>query len=341
MSTFGPLLPFGQIEFGAADAETEATLEGGRFLSEVFHDPFNAIEKLKSGRFVVTGKKGTGKSEFVFNLVARNDPNQFVKILRFKNFEISAIAEELSEPKTDPSQQALWKWIMLCSILSMLSEDHSIELDSDTRHHLGLAIKRIQGFTSIDGWQVQEAARKTQGKIEISPFKSLAKGVRSSSFETRETRSSIFEMIPQFENLILDITQTNRDRENMFLLCIDDLDEDYSGTESQRSNLRNLLKVSKEYHTKFNFHGLRFIPIILIRHDILEPLNLGDANLHKAISNNTQKFNWFAYAESIDDRPDIQPLWSVLTERIRWSYLKHKKDGPTDLIDCNPCVIHV
>ena len=208
MSTFGPLLPFGQIEFGAADAETEATLEGGRFLSEVFHDPFNAIEKLKSGRFVVTGKKGTGKSEFVFNLVARNDPNQFVKILRFKNFEISAIAEELSEPKTDPSQQALWKWIMLCSILSMLSEDHSIELDSDTRHHLGLAIKRIQGFTSIDGWQVQEAARKTQGKIEISPFKSLAKGVRSSSFETRETRSSIFEMIPQFENLILDITQT-------------------------------------------------------------------------------------------------------------------------------------
>lgn len=316
------------LQFGLADAESESTLDGGEFLPKVFFDPFNTDLHLSQGKFVIAGKKGTGKSEFLYALKLNPKPNRFLKIIKFKDFELQGLIQDLNASNDEITQKAIWKWILLCNLLEQLASDLSIRALNSVNHDVGLAMKRISGYTSVDGLQIREQVRKTGGQVEISPFKGIAKAVKSTSFETRETAASLFALLPRFERLILDVIRSARDSKNSFLIGIDDLDEGFGGTGDQKDSIRTLLKVAKELHTTFNSEGLLYIPIILIRQDILNRLNIGDANLHKIISNNTQKFDWFSNSSMRSNYKT--PLLTMVSQRIKYSYQKAGLSIPVD-----------
>ena len=65
---------------GTPEAEGETTYNSKIKLGEIFGDYLNVFPELDSEKFIITGRKGAGKSaiaEFIF-YSASNDPNAFL-----------------------------------------------------------------------------------------------------------------------------------------------------------------------------------------------------------------------------------------------------------------------
>lgn len=326
------MLNLEDINFGACDSETEATLDSGSFLQSVYFDPFNTLRALESGRFIITGRKGTGKSGFAYQMLLNPAPERFVRILKYKHFELRALVEMADQTVNDSSRYALWKWILLCSLFEELCEDNSLQLDGDARKDLQQARKRIAEFVSLDGLRIEEVLRKTKGVINITAFKAVGTASRSSSFDTRETQANFFGLISRVENLLLDLFKKVRDRDNQFVLCIDDLDEGFDGSIEHKNNLVSLIKVAKELFTTFGTNGVKFYPVVLIRQDILESLNTVDGSFNKIISSNTLMYNWYRQSIASTD-PEKVPLKRLVNERILHAYATANMPAPSSPID--------
>lgn len=77
----------------------------------------------------------------------------------------------------------------------------------------------------------------------------------------------------------------------------------------------------------FGSKGIKFYPVILIRQDILDSLNLVDSSFNKIISSNTLRFNWYSQAQFHSD-PEKVPLKRMISERVRHAYKIQNKPCP-------------
>jgi hypothetical protein len=122
-----------------------------------------------------------------------------------------------------------------------------------------------------------------------------------------------------------------RDVANAYVVCIDDLDEGFDGSDEHKRNLVSLIKAAKDLFTEFGTCGVKFYPVILIRLDILESLNTIDSSFNKIISSNTLMYNWYRQSLAYLD-PEQIPLRRLIKQRIDHAYRMHSQTAPPDAV---------
>ena len=86
-------LSLDKINFGSIDAETEITIDNGRYFNRGYLDPFNCLDRVRNGEFIVHGRKGTGKSAFACYLQRKSSPNLFFHKLNYSMKDIEQIVQ--------------------------------------------------------------------------------------------------------------------------------------------------------------------------------------------------------------------------------------------------------
>lgn len=313
-------VPLSEINFGRVDAETEVTLEAGRYFDRVYQDPFQADSNIRSGKFIVHGRKGTGKSAIACYLQRSSSPNTFVQKLEYsmKDLEQIVQAPSISEPSASQSQ-ALWTWIFLCAMGKFLLEDQSINLPTNMREEFERFYKLNQGYCSPGSLELQKQIETEKLDIRITALNRLldAKGIVQ--VEHTQGRANFLKILNPLQQLLKDVfLSCKRDIANEYFILIDNLDTGYVGNHIQKNALLGILRAAKLLYSSFHEIGVRLFPVVLIRTDMLEDL-MSEADTNKLKVANGLRLNWYDHDTYLGDERRV-PLRNLISSRIKDSY---------------------
>lgn len=320
---------------GAAEAEGEAN-NTAITLSEVFEDFLDVVDQIDNEKFIITGRKGSGKSaigEYIYSYASSNF-NIFSTFIKKSDMDIEQIVQ-IGEQEGSPIQQELlFKWIILTQILKLVTENQNVSTFKEISD-LKKFITKNRGFIDIKNNEVKEVIRENGIGVNIEYLKRFYTAFFQKKVAIKESKADFFKLLPYLEEIVIRIL--SKDSSNSYILIFDDLDIGYiNKSEKSLSVLADLLRVAKYYNNEiFGRENLDSKILILLRNDIVKHLRF-NADSAKIFASYAVELNW--YEESYLLFEDKLKLKQFINKRIQKNFEKkgfdYMKDKPWEsLID--------
>jgi len=303
---------------GAAEAEGEAN-NTTITLSEVFEDFLDIINQINNEKFIITGRKGSGKSalgEYIYSL-ANSDANVFSTFVKKSDIDIEQIVQIGIDNGNAFQQELLFKWVILTHLLKLISENQKVTKYGEMKD-LKQFLSRNRGFIDIKKNEVKEVIKENGGLINIEYFKRFYTAQFSKKIAIKESKAEFYKLLPYLEESVLAILR--KDTDNNYILIFDDLDIGYSKSEKSLLVLCDLLRVAKYYNNEiFGRNELNSKIVILLRNDIVKHLRF-HADTAKIFASYSVELNW--YEEAYRPQEDSLKLKQFINKRIRINFQK-------------------
>lgn len=308
---------------GIPDGATEAQNEK---FQELFFDPNNKYEELMKNdeKFLIIGSKGTGKT-YLANYVLKKSPKtQTAELVDSSDFRIHKLSNVRNiKDLNEDIVYALCKWFLLNELSHTYLERHKkmkyIPLTGP--YKIRKFVERYENlniFKEVKKVEINSKEKNVSNEKDISNncsksavtnrFRngfSLSNGI-TVEFE----RKDFFELIKAYENKLFNSFSRCDD----ILLILDDLDEIEDGEDGLGTVLVKLINIAKEYNSKLKKEKKKVKLILLLRSDILDGLQIRNANLSKIKTSCSVELYWLS--NSMQEQYN-HPLMSMVLHKIK------------------------
>jgi len=267
------------LSLGAAEAEAEISDNSEINLVDVFEDYFDTLEGLQSVRFIVLGRKGTGKSalgKVLYSLAANNkgtEENFFCDFVRHNDIRLEQVVQITQDNASTAYSSFLYEWIILIKLIKLLIQNQSL-LNEKESEMLKKFLNKNSGFTSIDQQKAKEFLEKNSSNVDITYLKRFFKMTFKKDLTISKEKAPFHELLPDLKDTIVELLKKDKNsiNENEYLLIFDDLDIDFDlNSKDKLLALIALLRVTKDYNTEV-FGNLNAKIVLLLRDDIATEL---------------------------------------------------------------------
>ena len=157
-----------KIFLGATEAEAEALPDSRIQLSKVFKDYHDLIGSLSNEKFIIAGRKGSGKSAFAefISIMAQKEANIFCKFVRQSDVNLEQIVQIGKEHGHSIDRENLYKWLILSNILSLFSSNQAIANNKDY-NLLKQFLAKNSGYIDIRESEITEIVKKQGFELKI------------------------------------------------------------------------------------------------------------------------------------------------------------------------------
>ncbi len=270
--------------FGAVDADAD------RLLEKCFEDHEAYLDARAHKKFLVIGRKGSGKTAI------------YKKLLREKQFDRFSFGHDFSDypwalhdkqagagvPEEERYVQS-WRYLILMTLSKvLLNQDHSQPWSEGAND----ALAKLERFV-VDSYssrdpdiaQIFSPARQLRfkGSFEIPAFKITfgAEGVPMS-----ELPVIVQEVNRNLANAVIESLNPEFD----YFVCFDQLDLGFDNSSGYKSRLIGLLIAARDINVKARDAGKKLSVLVFLRDDIYQILNFEDKN--KLTENYTSRIEW-------------------------------------------------
>lgn len=312
-----PKVPIRDVFIGKVDVNDEIRLKN---FIELYYDKDSISETItRDSIFLVTGRKGTGKSYFANYLLKISEQNDklFCKVCDQDTYNREKISKIKSASVGKDQSTLLWKWIIYSQFTEMIIEKRKFKkyIPFTTTHKLYKVYKKINKRLDViykpKGKVIANASK--YGGIINSPDKIMGiSGENQSQSSTQYDVVEYYENIPLLEELLINSLK----HEKGFLLIFDDLDELDGATNKSieyNNSILGLIKTVKELNAKI--YDYEHKAIIMLRSDIIRSLMLHSANLNKHTAECNITLNWFEDKNKIN--PSEHPLIIMVLKKVK------------------------
>lgn len=299
-----------EVNFGYADAITEAERSPENF-SLSFFDPHEYLQELVQGtRFIVCGKKGDGKSAFGAKLRLMEETTNYKTYLRTLNNFNNLIFEKIQsyEKLGGNPYISFWKCVLMIETIKMLNK-HDPYIQEENYLQIFDALNR-KGFLDLD----------IDISMTISKLVESDTSFRIKYFFKQGKKKEYTEELKGSEQIYCAISNAIKTLylKNSYFLIIDGLDDILSSTEFKSEIITGLLRASNEINSYFMRQTLNLKIIILIRTDIMDICR--DPNLSKLKRDSAINLSW-----RVGENPFSSDLFLLVQKRFEVA-LKRKID---------------
>lgn len=299
--------------FGQPEAEAEFSIKG-QTLAEYFEDFLDVKSKIGEGRFIISGRKGVGKSavaQHFIDAASNPDNNLYATKISPKDIELSKLIQGL--PDIDIS--LLFEWSILTKLIKLL-----IDADlSDTAKHISDLKKfydRNSGVVNIANYKIEEMSLKTEVGIDL--FRTKFNGIMGKKIkDARLKNAPFYDFIPVLREILQEVLAYDIYKECTFLLEFDELDVDFK-VRTDSDKILKLIRVAREYNTNY-FKNSPFKLLVFIRDDIKDYISSSDKT--KLFSSYEYNIRWYDYDAHIRDEKEIL-LRKFINKRIKTNFEK-------------------
>lgn len=272
--------------------EAEAENINGRYegYSSLFKDFLNIEDSIKKGNFIISGRKGSGKTAYANWLVEQSKGSETLFCELFKGNELKL--EEIIQSNNMPELQyeALFEWIILVRLVKMI-------IDSETGTYLNQykALKEFYvknaGHIEIDKYVIEEVLKNQE--VNFAPLKQHFGFF--SGFKSKMVKAPFYQMITPLRGTVNQMLTMEIYSNRKFYVMFDDLDIGFS-LNSQRDckMLMNLVRVAKRYNTDYLVNTPAKV-LLFVRDDISDKLEGTDCDVNKIFSSYQFCINWYEY----------------------------------------------
>ena len=246
-----------QFSLGSPEAEGESTQNSTIKLSEVFEDYLQVLSELDHEKFIMIGRKGSGKSAYAQHIYSNSctqidNSDYFCKIIRTNTIDMEKIVQKFAVESSVNISSELFKWVIFTQMINLFL-DHKDFLSPDIHDNVNKFLKKNSGYVDIDKNEIVSVLKESESSVSIEYLKRFCakKGI---TVNIKEEKAPFYKIIPSLEIFIQTILKENLQRNLNFKYCIifDDLDIGFkvSSIENKES-LANLLRVAKYFNNDF------------------------------------------------------------------------------------------
>ncbi|WP_157889297.1 P-loop ATPase, Sll1717 family [Chromobacterium subtsugae] len=273
---------------GYPEAEAEAH-NNSQIPFTTLYTNINLIENLDDSRFILVGKKGTGKSAFAKYIESNNIANFFCKTLRKNDLDIDGIVSACGK---DFDYESVSRWVLSVQMLKLISNSQS--LDHKEQENIKKFLEINSGYVDFDKYSIKAISNQKDIKIDISPLKSILKIIGGEQKKLDQEKPSFLQVLPSLEELLSKILTEEKCREsqNSYLIILDDLDHGFNAKNSTHiANGYSLITAARNFNNEICREG-NAKTILLMRDDIIRRIESHEAGSAKAISSYAYKIKW-------------------------------------------------
>lgn len=309
---------------GSPEAEAETLHSSTIPLGKVFSDFLGVLPQLEREKFIILGRKGSGKTAIAeyLNAKASNDANIFCDFVRRADFARESVVQKGSD--VDPAARAslLFEWLILVKFARLCVQNNAI-VNESAMTHLDKFLTKNAGYVDLDKFEAREFIHGKEFDVDITHLKRFFTTRLKRSLQIKSQKATFYQLIPSLREAILSLmaSDTNTVQENEFVLFFDDLDIGFTTTdEGAVSSLVSLLRIVKDYNVnEFGKRGIQAKIIVLLRDDIAR-VAVDHADTAKVFSSYGIWLTWY-------DTHDVQAggemkslLRLFINRRIAYNY---------------------
>lgn len=287
-----------RIFLGAPEAEAEALPNSRMPLTVVYHDYSNLTYELSSEKFIVLGRKGSGKSAFAEYICysSKSEPNIFAKFIRKSEANLETIVQIGEENGHNIEVENLYTWLILVNILKLFSDNQSIKNNKEYVH-LEKFLSKNSGFVDIRKSEIKEIIETKGMEVSTEFLKRFFSAVMNKKFDIKQEKAQFYKLIPHLKEVLLKVLTSEEEIKNgnSYILFFDDLDVIADiNDERTKHSLLSLIRVSKEINNElFAKNGLDSKVVLLLRDDISKYLSSIASDSSKIFSSYSTLINWY------------------------------------------------
>lgn len=301
-----------KLFIGYNDGKKEAANQ--KNFQDYYFDNNGIIDKaLRADKYLVLGKKGTGKTLLgeVIKQRASTKGDWICDLISYKNFEFRKLITLQTDDSKPNEYSAIWKWLLLIKIAEMSKNDQLADFEAN---------QRIKKFFDCNF----NGLKLGMNKIIEETLKSKIKGNFLAKYfgasKSKENNKKIVEgsYLDYLDDLEETLIQALNPSKTKYTLILDELDDRFKDEDLYKSNIISLIKTVDELNLKFQEYEIDVKIMILLRSDIFYILN--DADLNKIEQDNALKINWGSSSDQ------SSPLIKMILQKIQQSIIHENPD---------------
>ena len=302
------------LYIGKPEAEAENGGPIGKRQS-FFEDFLDIDSQVKNGSFIISGRKGSGKSAYAGQLVAkaRKDENLYCELVKRNDFDLEEAVQTLS--KEEVKYEALFEWIILTRMVKLI-----IQSEIAKYHSLGRALEdfyhKNSGLVDIDQYVIAEVLSNQE--VNFAPLKKSF-GFFSRVFGTKSIKAPFYKMISPLREAVKDTLALPLFQNTQFYVLFDDLDVKFKlSREADRVMMMDLIRIVRRYNTEY-FADIPATILVFIRDDIADRLGGVDCDKNKIFSSYGYDINWYDHDMAQKDENNVL-LRQLINKRLRVAF---------------------
>lgn len=277
---------------GIPEAEAEATTAFIK-LDSLFVDYLDILKQLNNEKFIVLGRKGTGKSAIGEHILymAKNEANLFCDFIKKNDIDIEKIVQIGKEEGLNIERGLLYKWIILTKFVALFAENQSLATMKGMKY-LSDFIKNNRGFINIKNYEVKEIIQQYGLSVNIKNFKRYLSFFGNANKQYKFEKAEFYKLIPDLERVVINILKFDSD--NQYVLMFDDLDIGLNlNNQESVDTLTELIRTIKYYNNDvFARNSIESKIIVFLRTDIQKHL-IYSADMPKIFSSYATELRWY------------------------------------------------
>ena len=311
--------PLTELEnFGAIDADND------NFLYDCFedHEAFSDLQSFK--KFLVIGRKGSGKTAIFKKLLMTKESNFFCFGHTFSDYPWYYHDKQarVGIPDHDKYTHS-WKYLILLTLSKViLNQDKSLPYDESSMRHM-LKIENFvldtYGTRDPDVTQIFTPSKKLKLKPTFEfDFSILKAGISPDSVPMTELPT----IVQEVNQTLVESVLTCLNPVNRYFICFDQLDLGFDPENPQyASRLIGLLLACRDLNIEAKQKNKKLIVCIFLRNDIYDDLHFEDKN--KLTENYLSMIEWDTpraqkTLKGLMEKRFNKLLGSGLSENVKW-----------------------
>ena len=304
------------FSLGKPEAEAEFNQsQNSPSLKTIFDDTNGVIDAIASGKFIIIGRKGAGKSAIVgyINLnAAPVDEDVYCRIIRpFDNIGNSHLVNELGKDACE----ILYQWSIISKLIEMILETKRAKYTKEISA-LEKFYKKYNTLFDLNHFLKDDAEIKT--KISVNVLLSVFSGAFSRERSSKQTENQPFyTFIPGLNNVIGSIMKMDEFRDIELIVLFDDLDINFDlANDNDRSKILALIRVAKDLNNDINLYGKVRI-LLFLRDDVQRKLSGQATDTSKIFGSYGFQLKWCEAPNVPEDGAKIK---SIVNKRLKYNF---------------------
>lgn len=318
--------------------EAEGEIRQGQSLLDFFEDYTGILQDIKNEKFIISGRKGSGKSAIVkyFRDNSSEDNELYTATVKNSDVVLEKAVQYIGDVGND-SYVYLYEWIILTKFVKMILETNDVRSTKEYNALLGFQ-KKNSGLLNVDDWKTLNLERIDSRQINFSPFKSVFGTELGRTLKSNNIKADFIAFIPALREIVMKMLRFEGLSRFNFIVMFDDLDINFKLTRIEdKKRILNLIRITRDYNTQFLLNTNSKI-VIFVRDDVSDNLMGTEADKSKIFASYESRINWYDENEKEEDTL----LRKFINKRIKLALKKlgikcNENDAWKSLIDNTPC----
>ena len=316
--------------------EAEGEINPGQGLKEYYEDYLEIDEEFSAGKFIITGRKGVGKSAYVKHLCDNSslDNGLLCSLVKYNTKTLEKIIQGIPDEISD-KYCVLHEWIILSEMVKLLLKNTNAS-SSKGYDAIRKFSEKNSGILDITKWMTVSREYSTSFEVSFYDLFKWMPGKFGKSLKTSQMRAPFYCLIPSLRNVVSEMLSYEVCKDIKFVVIFDDLDIGFNlNNDQHKTELMDLIRLARDYNTRY-FPNLNSRVLLMLRDDIAMYLDGIASDKNKIFSSYEYNLNWYDSDKDLSEeqshlRAFINRRISIGFEKLGLEY--NHSDAWSSLVD--------